>query len=477
MATTRQLVLHDNIIGGMDATTPAHLIGDKWRQQHNLRITPLLQQLPKKVEVTPAMGVPITFIGIIPSYVTGYGQIVTLTSTTRDKRWSTALYNGTLYSSQDYYIAIWYDHYVRAIGSKVEISDLYNFTNFTPDATNEADYYDLVEWQQSDYPYSGITGIGKLGAMLWIYTPTALIPMQYVGLPKVIRVVEEGIITRVGNTYPWTLICLGNVHFFYEAVEGMFFAFSGGGAPEAIGEPVRSYIQQNINPNPALAALMYGYVDIDNREIWWPFVSKNSTGAYDLAVVFNYRYKRWFTASVEDVTAFCGSSFATSPISSLTGTIGALTGTISALGLALSATARQFGTGTGQTLREEQVTDSTSTLLPADDPVLESGDFHYGDIRTQKENDAMVINAWWKWIEADQQLIEVRVAVREYLGDNVHWPDDPNGTWTPKIQDAILTYAPVNGRVIRYKFTLKNTRMAIFSAFSDAVLLKLKAEI
>jgi hypothetical protein len=460
----------------MDATTPAHLIGEKWRSQHNFRLTPTLQQVLKKVQLTAPTGTPITFIGYIPSFVSGYGQQVVLTSPTRAQRWSTTLYNGTLYTSLSNYITIWYDHFVKAAINTVQISDLYDFTNFTPDATNEADYYDLVEWQQPDYLYCGITGIGKLGSTLWIYTPTAIIPMQYVGLPKVIQVVESGVITRIGNSFPWTLVCLGNVHFFYEAYESMFFAFNGGGAPEAIGEPVREFIQQNLNPDPTLAKLMYGYIDVDNREIWWPFVSKNSIGAYDLAVVFNYRYKRWFTASVEDVTCFCGRGFETQPIGDLSGTIGNLIESIDHLSLSPAETSRLFGTGVGQTLREELSTDSSSSLLPTDDPVLESGDFHYGDIRTQKENDAMVINAWWEQIDFDKPLVEVRVATRNYLGEGVKWSADPVATWTPDIQDSIATYEAVNGRILRYKFTFKNTRQAVLSAYSDVVLVKLKAE-
>jgi len=432
MGSTHQAILHDNLIEGADYTSPAHLIGHKWRVQHNMRLTPILKQIPHSVLYTTIGSDDIVEMVIAPSGTSGYGRTLLFTSTAVKNlggttligglvgggtHWSKLIYNGSLYFGNEYnsirywngasttllsnspkarYLCVWYDHLVAAgilnSPSTLACSDLYNFNVWTPTATNEADTYDFVEWQQTDYPFIGITGIGKLGGTLWVYTPTALIPVRYVGLPKVLHVVEDQIIARAGNTFPYTLVCLDKVHFFYDGIEKMFFAFNGQEVL-AVGEPVRAYLINNLSTNLALASKMFGFIDVDNREIWWVFVSTASTGAFDKAVVFNYRYKRWFTASVNDVKCFCGGTNPILAAKELTGAAKDLTGTAGSLGLGGTYVPRLYGSSAGQVLREEVVADSTGTLLAQDTIALESADFHYGDIKTIKENDSMFLNA------------------------------------------------------------------------------------
>jgi hypothetical protein len=375
MATTRLFPLHQDIIGGVDTTSPAHLLSPtQWRTQHNFRLTPGLKQLPHKVllatvNVSEPTTETIQWLGALAGPTSGFGQGLALTQLGlydiltgtqydnwrddgRYKRWSTCMYNGTLYFISDHqpfksylngvvtnisgticgrYCCIWYDHAV--IGNvhnpdnpnQVLISDLYNFTqwkptwskaNLTLPNANESDYYEFVEWQRPDYPFVGVTGIGKLKGTLWVYTPTAIIPMSYVGLPKITQVHDEGVITLIGNTFPYTLACLDVVHFFYDAHEAMFFAH-GGGEVIPIGDPVRQFMKDNLSTDLILASRMYNYIDAVNREVWWPFVSTASSGAFDLAVVFNYRYKKWFTASVENIHCFCEEANLASTIADL----------------------------------------------------------------------------------------------------------------------------------------------------------------
>lgn len=524
MPSTKTPVLHDNIIGGADSTSPAHLLNDKWRTQHNFRLTPLLKQVPHKVLDLTIGTEEIRWLGTLPTNNLGYGQSLMMTPTKlltlsnlsintsliddgAFRRWSTCVYNGSLYYSNELnpirsyngssdssvanspsarYLLTWYDHLVAAYPTyqgttypnRVMCSDLYSFTKWQPDLTNEADHYDFVEWQQTDYPYTGVTGLGKLHGTLWVYTPTALIPMRYVGLPKIFQVDDAGVLTRVGNTYPWTLACLDTVHLFFDGIEKMFFAFNGQ-TVEPIGEPVRTYITNNLNTNPVLAAKMYSYIDVDNREVWWPFVSTASSGAFDKAVVFNYRYKRWFTASVENVLSFCGSVQPTTAVAQLLGPVSGLSGPVGSLGVTPGGASRLFGSSTGRVLREETMSDASSLLLPADDPILETGDFHYGDIRNIKENDGMIVNSTWQHIDGEDANIEVRVNGRDFLGDDVTYAATPDGRWNPwtlDTNDAQVNYPAKVGKILRYQFTFKKTRAAIFSAFSDLVLLKVKAE-
>jgi len=517
MATTRIFPLHADLLGGVDTTSPAHqLKADQWRQQHNFRLEPTLQQIPRKLPQTATLGVAadVRWLGIVPGNQPGYGEGIALTPTNafrysatawgslnypladdgQFRRWSTALYNSGLYFINELnslsvyanggistiasapagrYLSFWYDHvvigYPTGSPNKLKISGLYNFSDWTPSQQNEADDYDFVEWQQTDYPFVGVTGLGKLRGQLIVHTPTAIIPLQYVGLPKVFRVVEEAIVTRTGNTFPWTLVCLDTVQFFFEFVERMFFAYDGQQVLP-IGEPVKQFLTDYLHDDIVTASRMYGYVDNVNHEIWWPFVSVAQAvgGQFDKAVVFDYRNKKWFTASVENVHCFCGGSRTTSTIESLTGTIEALPGTIESLGLDLVGLARVYGTANGTILREETVADTTGFAVPYDNPVLESPDFSYDDIRTIKEVDAMILNT-------TATSVEIRASSRDFLGSPAVYSTDPLAVWIPTLIDAMVNWPAKSGRVFRYLFTLINSRNATFDAFSEGVYMK-KAE-
>jgi hypothetical protein len=521
MASNYIAVLHDKVNEGMDFTSPSHLIGDKWIHSHNMRTTPGLEQVPKKIVhlTVGTTGDEIRHISILPGTKPGTGthlfftaeEILTSTGVSlvsgfsddgMFRRWSTALYNGSVYYTNELnqvqyfngsqnvtlenspmarYLTTWYDHLVVAYPTengqthpnRVQWSDLYNFDTWTPVKGNEADHYDFVEWQSQDYPFTGVTGIGKLRGVLWVYTPTAIIPLQYVGLPKVIQVREEGIVTRVGNTYPWTLVCLDNVHFFYDGFEKMFFAFDGQ-QPIPIGEPVRQYLLDNLNSDVDLASKMYAYVDTDNREIWWCFVSTASSGDFDKAVVFNYRYRRWFTASVENVMCFCSGTQETGPVSTLVSAVASQTGEVGDLGVS-GTNQRLYGTDDGVVLRDAVTADANESLLAQDDPVLESADFHFGDLRTIKETDAMILNAYWTETgEGDineNAYIEVYAKGRNYLSEPVGWSgSELRGSWDLDLEDDKLNYkGSVVGRVLRYKFVGKNIRGLKVAAWSDLV--------
>lgn len=521
MPAARIYPVHDNVIGGVETSLPANLIGpEKWVVQHNMRLTPLMNQVPRKTVNSTVGTDDIRWIGSLPSSVPGYGQLLLLSSTALTqadgqiissgfatnssfRRWATTIYNGSLYyvnelnplrsynGSSDTpvgasvpagrYLASWYDHLVvgyptvggSTFGNRLLLSHLYDFTQWKPDKTNESDYYDFVEWQQTDYPYVGVTGIGKLRGTLWVYTPTAIIPVQYVGKPKVIQVDERGIITRIGNTFPWTLVVLDTVHFFYDGIEQMFWAFDGQ-VPLPIGEPVRAFLQANLNTDLLLASKMYGFVDVDNREIWWPFVSTQSSGPFDKAVVFNYRYKRWFTASIEDVQCFCGGVRQSLHVNQLTGSVAFLAGSVGSLGTGSGSAVRLFGSNSGRVLREEVAADDSSILLPADNPVLESGDFHYGDIRTEKEVDQIALNVFWDNEQNPDGFIDVRVQGRSFLSQTLVWDNDLDsvGQWKFVQQDHMITFTSKNGRVLRYRFEANNIRGLAFNAYSEGVYIK-----
>jgi hypothetical protein len=142
--------------------------------------------------------------------------------------------------------------------------------------------------------------------------------------------------------------------------------------------------------------------------------------------------------------------------------IAALTGTISELGLDNGQISRIYGTTNGKLLREEYAYDDESLLLAQADPVLESADFPYGDIRTTKETDAMILNT-------TANSVEVRVSARPFLCATPSFPQDANAVWKPTTPDALVNWRAVAGRILRFRFTVKDSRLCSFDAWSEGV--------
>jgi hypothetical protein len=120
----------------------------------------------------------------------------------------------------------------------------------------------------------------------------------------------------------------------------------------------------------------------------------------------------------------------------------------------------------GLILRDELAGDSATILLPADDPVLETGDHHYGNLNAEKETDAMMPNASW----AVGASLKVQVHGRQYLSDVVNFnePDATVGNWVPTLEEGKLTFNDKKryGRVLRYRFIGVGLRFLRFDAYA-----------
>ena len=521
MATTRAPILHADLTGGIETSLPSHLVpANQWRTCHNMRPTPQLEQVPKKKVYLSGKFVVLTYISVIPNPVPGYGRLIlfctTNTRTIDDvvlasgmntsgelSRKSVITYDNKLFyvdalnavrqtdgnsdvalanAPSGKYLVEWYDHLVvghptfqnSTYPNRVMWSDLYDFSKWSPDATNEADFYDFVNWQLFDYPFTGVTGLAKLRGLLYVFTPTAIIPLQYVGKPKVVQVLDSGVVTRVGNTFPYGLAVLDQVAFFYDHIERNFFAFDGQQV-QPIGEPVRQYVLDHFSTDPALVSRLWTYINVNRREIWWVF-DTGQTAGYDQAIVFNYRLKRWFTASVEGYTAFCAGFAHEGFVRDLGGVVSALPGTVRDLGLG-AVVPDVYGLPIGTLLRDEVASDATNTLIAQEEPVLESGDFHYGDISTKKEVDAISINAWWNSVRDPGMKLEVRVSARDKISTPVDWTDPTTlvGYWTQSLPEDWLNFPARSGKILRYRIKGVNARGLKVDAYEDSVYVK-KAE-
>src|SRR5881396_3535788 len=154
MPTTNRPFLVDKLYGGVDTTSPTHLVlPPQWLTAHNMRFDPRCEQVKKKISYsTLSSANDILALPMIPGELPGYGRVLILTkdqlrslngsvitngllTDSSYRRWSHTLYNGRIYytnelnpvrstdgstdttltnASSGKYIASWYDHLVVA---------------------------------------------------------------------------------------------------------------------------------------------------------------------------------------------------------------------------------------------------------------------------------------------------------------------------------------------------------------------------
>jgi len=362
VGSTRQVPMHVQMVGGVNGTiTPVLLTNTMWSYALNWRFRDgKVLQVPRLVSqgvVATEYPYPVLLLVSLPCGIENYCALYALTSkhvfrvnlnltttklliesTTEDivmdgeyRRWATTIYNNQLYLSNELnplrcldagvlncgslpqptakYLATYYDHIVALncsfqgnyAPSQIRWSDLYRWDVWTPARDNEADLFDAEEWDTENTTIRGGTGLGKINNVLFAYFPTAILRVDYVGKPGVMRVTEK--VTGRGNTLPWALAVMDKAHFFIDTEELDFFRFNGENA-EPIGAPVRDQFFSELNTDPTQASKTYSYIDKQYSEIAWVYVSTNSSFFFDRKVVYNYKEGKWYFASVEGYHCF-----------------------------------------------------------------------------------------------------------------------------------------------------------------------------
>jgi len=503
MASTKQPLLFENQFGGIDSTSIPHLVSDNsWTQCHVMRpFLGRLEQVARKVKSGNLEGCcPHETLALIniPSRFTDHGHCLALTKEhawqvrntisssvklgdvtgvlpfsydSTYRRWGVTVYNhqaffvneknsvlasdGTRVRYLDIngpkarYISHYFDHLIlgwvnyngQVMPERMLWSDLYNINRWDPARNNEADHWDFAEDATGKESKHGLTGMEKIGDTLFIYTPTSIRPVRYVGLPKVFQV-GENLTGGIGNGLPYTIVRAGNRHFFFDSNEGLFFEFDGSSV-SPIGGPVMTYLQENATTDPDLLARTWAYHRPEFYEVAWVFCSRTSTGNFDLSVVYNYRAKSWFTTSVENVHCFGGGIRRSISIAETADAYQDLEVAIEDLADGVSLT-RLFGSADGAILREATSDDAKTSLLQQDTPVLVTKDFHFGTMQEVKEIDTITPHVGY-----DGKL-EARYATRDYVDQDVTF--SPSTVWDPVSEFGRLTDLRIAGRLLRFKF-------------------------
>lgn len=512
MGTTVNTFRHDKMLGGMNITTRPDLLNEtQWRTQFNMRtMNTEVRQVEEKIVWYYAGMRHDTILEMVnlPAGHLDYGTVLALTEDellridpyqaevietglTRAagyRRWGTCVHNGYLLYCNELnpvrytdgvtvtnlanapsgkYVDVYYDHVVvgqplfkgEHLVNGIRWSHLYDWNNWTPDTDSEADFYICSSVQRGWDATTGVTGLRKLGDMLLTYTPNGIYATRYVGLPRVMR--TDPFISDVGNGLPWGLASTRNAHFFYDLNEENFFMLTTEGL-RPIGDPIKSYVLADVNADFELAQRTWAYVDQRKSEITWVYVSRNSTGAFDRAVVYNYESNLWYARSVENLHSFVQAGRRARRIEEIQTQVGSLEGQCGSLVESGDTMGRLWGGGNTAILREAAATDETSSVLWMPDPQLETGDYIFDNIQRVKDVGSIAVDSAW-----DEACgVRVSVSARQRLTEAVSYVD--KGFWRPGLYEQKLTFKHEAGKILRYRFnpepeTLHPTTVLVYN--------------
>jgi len=333
----------------------------------------------------------------------------------------------------------------------VRWSDLYNFAQWEELETNEADFRDIREWCGKEDEVNGITGCGRVGDLFVIYTPSSIVGMRYVGLPKVMQFFP--IVEGIGNGLPHGLARHKNMHFFFDVNEMNFYQYTPGGI-EKIGDPVADRMEENWQNNYATPKSYRVMVIPERTEVWWT-IWNESQNAYDL-YIYDWEAKEWAVDTlVYQITSTGGFGKRAETVKNLSGQVNALAGDVNGLSVTIEDVRPRLFTvaGTQQAYREELPADLTSGFLTKGgtySPMLETPDRYFGTLSKVKELNGITIDATWTAGTCNGILVEL--SARERLGDAVTY--SKVGVWKNDLRDNFLSFPrPVAGKIFRWRFT------------------------
>ena len=327
-------------------------------------------------------------------------------------------------------------------------SDVNNFMNFdTKMFINEADQYVFDTCFNISEAVDGCTGIGALGPdKLLVYTPGQIYMLTYVGLPLVMQ--RMTLSSKVGNVFPYALIVSQSVHGFIG--QDNFYIVDGGGAPRQIGDRVWAAFTQDLTENPSLRYNLFGYIDVNRRELWWVYCSKSSTGDFDRKVGYNYVSDTWQFADANE-HSFVNARIPTgiTVIANDNRIIDTVTQSIISTGQASgSIELRLYGQD------ERKVSVESDQPDQAVGPVyLETADIIY-DPAKMVAIDGMDIHADYDGATCNGVLVEW--SSRNNISEPIVWIAAPL-LWTKNLAGTRWGYPRTRGRIFRYRFTfIKN---------------------
>jgi hypothetical protein len=368
------------------------------------------------------------------------------------------------------YVTVFFDHLVIGapmykgvfMANKTMWSHVNDFSTWDPDSSNEADTYTHSEFERADDIVRGVTGLARFGEIQLIFTPSCVYGMEYTGLPRVMRVAP--LIRDYGNGLPYAVAELSNACIWCDIHNASFFAFRGEG-PEDIGKPIASHFFDDVSNSTEWLRLTKSVINRKRHEVAWLYHSKTAASSvvYDKAIVYDYLANRWSTLDADGVTTIGLFNKRVHSINENTQFVNdddRVVNLTEDSGEQLAEVA-----ASDKLLRVEVPADSEASLKSQSAPVLETGDMMYASAQTIKEVSSL-------WIDADADVFNgvlVGISAREFIDDEVVWTTV--GLWTKQLEERVLTFQPVVGRILRYRFVpVLPVRGFVFRGFEANVL-------
>lgn len=325
---------------------------------------------------------------------------------------------------------------------------------------NEADNFTFNDDLDVPENSPGVTGMAELNpirigfgpARMCVYTAKSIYMLEYVGLPLVMKKVLLN--DKVGCAFPWGLVASKHMHLF--PASDNFYMMEKDGEAKPIGDRVFGAFMNLLSENVDLRYRTFGYVDQVRREVWWVFCSKQSTGAFDTKVGYNYISDTWQFAQADEHSFLHTRMVQTqgTPIDQVVTIIDQDSDIINQDGLSAYQEYRLYGQANKKVSYEV-----LDTKLPIDqsldEPYLITGDIIY--------DPGKVVMIDGMYIHADYDAgscsgIEVAVSARLGLEDPIIWKLPPvNVLWTAALKENKYSWPRAKGRIFRLRFTFKKS--------------------
>lgn len=343
---------------------------------------------------------------------------------------------------------------------RIAWSDLRNPDNFFATDLNEADYYTIPSNDSApDLPSLGCTGMEKWGNQLIIFLSDEMHQMNYVGLPRVMKI--DPMNFGIGCAYPGSIVKTP-VGLFFWAKENIY-KFSGMQV-EPVGYPIQAKLYGELNGTSVYTdkrQQTFGFYDKDKQEIVWTYWIWLGSSAYQQRqVIYQLHKNRWYFRNIPsqasgcpgDIRAICRAADSLNQL--VYGTTGWL----------LQDQDYAFNVGPVDNYPDIASLSMTGTYTS---PTATTTDFIYGNATDVKEIDCFHVDASYG---AETSGVQLSVAARKFTTEAVSFVLT-NQLWTPTLVEERLSLPRVCGKVFRYKLNFTGTKpySCVLNAWGDFV--------
>lgn len=315
-------------------------------------------------------------------------------------------------------------------------SHLNNPDEFYASDINEAGTYLVPSVDFPDTRDNGITGLGEIGDLCYVYLPDSIYRMRYVGLPSVFQV--EKAFAKIGNRHHNALVVTPRGHYFIGQTD--FYRFDGT-VPQSIGEPIREkFFEEFETGTVAYQELLFGYYDVGKDEVVWTYYISIGVEYQCRQVVYQERDNQWYFRNVPAIR--CQGRLYGDYKRCVYGAYNSI----------LKDMDPDAGDNMADTLPDKTVEGGNDTYT---EPYVISHATKYGTPRMVKETDGQYIDA----ALGTATNIEYSIARSNFVANLPSSETAVTQVWTPSKVDGILGFQKISAKTVRHKLVFKGSKV------------------